>query len=143
MNSATCLFYHKKTEPKHGNNYEQHDNRLSAVVEGRGFELRRSEGDGNCFFYSAAVALQNLEKDLSFSCVLESTGITSGMSITDVAYRLRELLVMEWTTNPDRYQPFLSTPLENEAQLFLQSGYFIEKLGNTMLLALANALSSP
>ena len=52
-------------------------------------------------------------------------------------------MVTEWTTYPERYQAFLSTPLENEAQLFLQSGHFFGELGNTMPLALANILSSP
>ena len=43
--------------------------------------------------------------------------ITHDMSILDVAQRLRTLMVAEWTTNPDRYHPFLSTTLETEAQL--------------------------
>ena len=145
MNSATSLFFHRKTsiETEPGNNYEQHVRRLSAVVQGWGFQIQRCEGDGNCFFYSAAVALLNLEKDGSCSPFLETIGIKPDVSISDVASKLRELLVIEWTTHPERYQAFLSTPLENEAQLFLQSGYFFGELGNTMPLALANLLSSP
>ena len=47
-------------------------------------------------------------------------------------------------THPDKYQAFLSMPLENEAQLFLQSGHFFGELGNTMPLALShNIVSSP
>ena len=65
------------------------------------------------------------------------------MSIAEVACKLRELLVREWTTHPERYQAFLSTPLENEAQLFLQSGHFFGELGNMMPLVLANIVSSP
>ena len=68
--------------------------------------------------------------------------ITHDMSILDVAQRLRTLMVAEWTTNPDRYHPFLSTTLETEAQLFTQSGYFMGEVGNTMPLALANHLCS-
>ncbi len=73
----------------------------------------------------------------------ENMGINNDMSIPDVAQRLRTLMVTEWTTNPDRYQPFLSTTLETEAQLFRQSGYFMGELSNTMPLALVNILSSP
>lgn len=99
------------------------------------------------FFYSAAVALLNIVKKeahstnaISFS---ENMGIGRDMSVSNVAQRLRELIVTEWTTNPDRYQPFLSTSVETEAHLFLQSGHFMGELGNTMPLALANLLSSP
>ena len=69
--------------------------------------------------------------------------ITDDMYITDVAQRLHTLMVAEWTTNPDRYHPFLSTTLETEAQLFTQSGYFMGEVGNTIPLALANMVSSP
>ena len=145
MNSATSLFFHKKTsiDTEHEYNYDQHVSRLSAVVQGWGFQIQRCEGDGNCFFYSAAVALLNLEKDSSYSPILNNIGIEPDMSISEVACKLRELLVTEWTTHPERYQAFLSTPLENDAQLFLQSGHFFGELGNTMPLALANILSSP
>ena len=108
MKSATSLFLHKKTntETEGENNYKQHVDRLSAVVQGWGFQLERCDGDGNCFFYSAAVALRNTEKDESCSHALESMGITNDMSISAAAYRLRQLIVAEWSTNPDRYQPF-------------------------------------
>ena len=52
MNLATSLFFHKKTsfETEHENNYDQHVRRLSAVVQGWGFQIQMYEGDGNCFF---------------------------------------------------------------------------------------------
>ena len=75
--------------------------------------------------------------------LLENLGIHTDMTVTGNSDRLRELLVGEWLNNCDRYQPFLSSPLEDQARLFLQSGHFMGELGNTMPLALANILSSP
>lgn len=146
MNLASSLFFRKDSDIN-VDDFESHNNRLTSIVHGWGFEIITSEGDGNCFFYSAALALQNIvsQKDHSTTRTFlsENMGINHDMSISDVAQRLRTLMVTEWTTNPERYQPFLSTPLETEAQLFRLSGYFMGELGNTMPLALANILSSP
>lgn len=126
MNLASSLFFRKDSDIN-VDDFESHNNRLTSVVHGWGFEIITSEGDGNCFFYSAALALQNIvsQKDYSTTRTFlsENMGINHDMSISDVAQRLRTLMVTEWTTNPERYQPFLSTPLETEAQLFRQSGY--------------------
>ena len=142
MNSAASLFFHRENG-KNQDNFESHSNRLAAVVNAWGFEIISSEGDGNCFFYSASVALlQTLDKETSRS-VLENLGINDGMSMFEIAQRLREMVVDEWVNNPERYQPFVSTGVVSEARLFLQSGYFMGELGNTMPLALANVLSTP
>ena len=59
------------------------------------------------FFYSAAVALFNIigEESCSKDSVtsLENMGINNTMSVSNVAQRLRELIVTEWTSNPERY----------------------------------------
>ena len=87
MTLATSLFFHKKAsiETEHESNYDQHVRRLSAVVEGWGFQIQMCEGDGNCFFYSTAVALLNLEKDSSNLPILNTIGIKRDMSISEVA----------------------------------------------------------
>ena len=62
----------------------------------------------------------------------------------DLAARLRELVVTEWL-GPYRleYENFLTnldTEYENEASDFLKDGHYDSNLGNTMPLAMSNAL---
>ena len=129
--------------------YERHAGRLDAVVRGWGFAILRTEGDGNCFFCSAAVALLKIMDGASTPQItvtlLErlSYGINIDMTVPQIAKRLRELLIEEWFNNSDQYQPFLSSSLQSQATLLLQCGHFIGELGNTMPLALANILLSP
>ena len=151
MNSAASLFqshtFTKPGCPDSEDEYARHAERLNAVVRGWGFETLRTEGDGNCFFSSVAIALSKIMKEASSSqnivTLLENSGICVDMTVPDIAKRLRQLLVGEWLNNSDRYQPFLSSSIQSQAQLFLQSGHFMGELGNTMPLALSNILSSP
>ena len=65
------------------------------------------------------------------------------MSIVDTAQRLRKLIVNEWITNQERYQPYVGGNMEEQANLFLRPGHFIGELGNLMPLAMANLIGSP
>ena len=75
--------------------------------------------------------------------VLENLGINDAMSMFEIDQLRHEMVVDEWLNNPERYQPFVSANVVSEACLFLQSGYFMGELGNTMPLALSNVLSTP
>ena len=119
MNSAACLFqtqtFTKSGCPGSEDHYARHTERLNAVFRGWGFETLRTEGDGNCFFSSVAIALSKIMEDLSSETMitlLESNGIHVDMTIPVIAKRLRELLVKEWLNHSDRYQPFLSSSVE-------------------------------
>jgi hypothetical protein len=74
MNSATSLFLHRESHNS-VDNFESHSNRLAAVVQGWGFEIVRSEGDGNCFFSSAAVSLLQTEEKESLLNIGQSRSV--------------------------------------------------------------------
>ena len=62
-----------------------------------------------------------------------------------MSHKLRELIVHEWISHPEDYQPFLGVGqlLDHEASLFLNDGHFASELGNCMALAMANLLNLP
>ena len=63
--------------------------------------------------------------------------------LTILASKLRELTVQEWLgQHRHKYECFTSTEssFEVEATKFLQNGHYDSELGNTMPLAMANAL---
>lgn len=67
------------------------------------------------------------------------------MSRSTLVQHLRELLVHEWLTNEDEYQPFFDdiANFEAESMKYLKSGFFSSTLGDAMLLGLSNALLLP
>ena len=72
----------------------------------------------------------------------------AGIDLNDVeegiVQKLRQLIVSEWLSNPERYQPFLvDSTVFDEAPAFLQSGQFNLELGNTMPLAMTHVLGIP
>ena len=68
----------------------------------------------------------------------------SGTDVNVLSKTLRELAVKEWRENEDEYQGFLvHSNVSEEAEHFLQCGYFEGELGDTMVLALSNALGLP
>ena len=66
-------------------------------------------------------------------------------SVTEVATKLRQVVVDEWLSNPGDYEPFLTSEQNyyTEAISFLQEGHFAAELGNSMPLAASNALRIP
>ena len=145
MNSAASLFSHGQFDQNPHGGVDDHRNRLNAVVQSWGFQLVNVEGDGNCFFYSVAMSLHHFLQDNieDVTIHLGNLGITADSSNEDTAQRLRELVVNEWVTNQERYQPFVGTNIQEEANLYLRSGHFMGGLGNLMPLAMANILGSP
>lgn len=106
--------------------------------------------NGNCFFLSIAYAIVNsiipnkaISNDLASH--LESLGLMNCKDTNEMSHKLRELIVHEWISHPEDYQPFIGVGqlLDHEASLFLNDGYFASELGNCMALAMANLLSLP
>ena len=65
-------------------------------------------------------------------------------SIPTIARQLRYIAVDEWMKHSEEYQHFLSEDYTvEEAPQFLQQGHFFGPLGNTMVVAISNALGLP
>ena len=116
----------------------EHKQRLKATLLGWRFHLTPVVEDGNCFFTSVAFGLlQN-----ATSIVLD-LGIALESPISVLVSKLREVIVQEWL-GPNRceYEEFLTmdTCYESEANKFLTDGYYDSELGNSMPLAMSNAL---
>ena len=121
--------------------YEAHETRLQNTVDNLGGTQIPVEGDGN-YFSAVAIAIKDLQEspDTSIKEHLMTLPIDFTADLQGLAYQLR-LLVCEWLEHRDYYQSFLtSEQVESSAVMFLQRGYFHGELGNTMVLALANAL---
>ena len=114
-----------------------HTQRLTAVLSSWKSRLVPVDRDGNCFFTSVALELvqnaTNIIRELSM-------GLDS--PVTDLMLKLREIIVGEWT-DWFEYNSFTSSSkdqYEAEANQFLNNTYYDSELGNTMPLAMANAL---
>ncbi len=122
-------------------NLTQHKTRLKTTLRSWNFTLLPVVPDGNCFFTSVAIALVNGGEQLRE--VIASTGLSLNAPLTVLALKLRELIVQEWLgEHRYEYECFTSTEssFEAEATNFLQNGHYDSELGNTMPLAMANAL---
>ena len=94
------------------------------------------------FFTSVAIALVNGGEQLRE--VIAPTGLSLDAPLTIIlASTLRELIVQEWLgQHRYEYECFTSTEssFEVEANKFLQNGHYDSELGNTIPLAMANAM---
>ena len=96
-------------------------------------------GDGNCCFVAAAhgristkfpTPLKDIHPQLTLHCV------------QTLSRELRQIVVREWQQNAEYYSGFLvECDILQEAEKFLQTTFFNSDLGDTVLLALANALN--
>ena len=144
MNSVPSLFF-RGTKSYHSHS-EEHEHRLSNVLQAWDMCRQNIAGDGNCCFHAVAFsimanweALTDRERD-----ALQSHGLLPSMNIETMTTHLRQLTVKEWLGNPSFYQSFLvdSLRVEEEAVRFLMPGYFHGDLADTMVLAIANAIKS-
>ena len=122
---------------------EARKERLRSNASAWSFSIVPVPADGNCFFTAVALALV---QDIATSKPILNriAGVDTNGSIVALAARLRELVVTEWL-GPNRleYENFLTnldTEYENEASDFLEDGHYDSNLGNTMPLAMSNAL---
>ncbi len=117
---------------------QEHLVRLKAILLSWRFHHSPVDEDGNCFF--SAIALGLLQ---NAAYIISGLGIQMDSQITVLVAKLREVIVAEWL-GPNRYdyEEFLTTDIcyESEANHFLTDGYYNSELGNSMPLAMANAL---
>ncbi len=74
----------------------------------------------------------------------ESIELTYSSDLKSMAKELCSLMVRELRSNIDDYQGFVvGSSIEDEAEKFLEDGYFDGDVGNCMPLALTNALGMP
>lgn len=141
MSSVSCLFLTVDSDNA------QHQQCLNNVVQSWGFQIEHTAGDGNCCFAALAFTLcsQHQQIESALPSFFSDVAIDIHTEITDIAYKLRQLAVNEWMKHPSEYQNFLdgNYTVADEAPQFLQQGYFYGPLGNTMVLAISNALGLP
>lgn len=144
MSSVSCLF---ETVDSGVSEYEQHQKRLTEIVDSWGFQLHPVPGDGNCCFSALAFTIHTQQQDIKLRLpqLLVDLGIEDSTSVDDIAYQLRRIAVDEWMSNAEEYQHFLDGEhmVKEEAPTFLKQGHFFGPLGNTMVVAISNALGLP
>ena len=109
--------------------------------------MHHIEGDGNCCFLALAFTLcvQKQEIQSVLPNLFSDVGIHIEAETIDIAYQLQLLAVNEWMQHTEDYQSFLdgNHTVSEEAPQFLQQGHFLGPRGNTMVLAVSNALGLP
>lgn len=122
---------------------------LNSTLATHGLQKISVPEDGNCFFMSVAFGIhqQVLNNTLTKEArdYLENLGLLN-LSTSEMAKKLRALLVDEWLSYPEEYAPFLTDEGSNfteEANAFLQDGHFSSSLGDCMPLATTNILGIP
>lgn len=115
-----------------------HSERLQQVLASWKFSMINVPEDGNCFFTSVALELTNFSKE-----TIEQLGLSLSAPITELVKKLREIIVEEWIgCRRHLYEDFLedSCQFESWANSFKENYFYDCELGNTMPLAMANAL---
>ena len=119
-------------------------------MEGFGLSRVPVAGDGNCFFTAVAFQLHQLMSSTDVPTLvvnsLSSIGITTNITIPQLASLLRKLVVEEWISDLiDNYINFVSDSVDflAEVKKFEQSGYHVGPLGDLMPMAMANVLHMP
>ena len=115
-----------------------HKERLKQLLADWRFSVINVPEDENCFFTSVALELSNFSKP-----TIEKIGLPILAPITALIKKLREMIVEEWLgTRRYLYEEFLTdnSQFERWAIAFKQDSFFDCELGNTMPLAMANAL---
>jgi hypothetical protein len=125
-----------------------HTQRLNDLLKSWKMIKKQIIGDGNCCFRAVAHSLMVNHTSLSnnIPTLFNSIGVSDIKTIPEreFAMKLRELAVSEWQTNSQDYEGFLTnSSVQIESQMFLESGHFNSDLGDTILLALSNALGIP
>ena len=119
----------------------EHQVRLQNILTSWNFILEPVFGDGNCFFTAVALNLiHDLEKNKN---IMDKLGIGHDQPITALVNKLRRVLVDEWLgPNREEYGVVCDHhTYDAEAAKFLNNGYYASVLGDTMPLAMANALT--
>jgi len=148
LKNVLCLLSSVESTENANNNMRD----LDAFLLLNNMERLKIAGNGNCFFVSLATMIQHQLTSDSLhdetKVHLENLGIiidVATSSIEQMATALRRTVVDEWLSNAADYEPFLLSgqDYQEEANAFLQDGYFAAELGNAMPLAASNALHIP
>ena len=146
MSSVASLFFHRQ-ECLPENRCAQDDNdKVSNLLKAWGMELHQICGDGNCCFSATAFALITEQEQIESHCpnYFSSHGLTFSHDLSNLAQQLRNVAVKEWKQNCSFYEEFIvDVNVQEEAEKFLLSGYFYGSLGDSMVVALSNALELP
>lgn len=145
MSPILSLFFHGQS----GSAGTEADRRLlkrNQAINSFGLKLIPICGDGNCCFASVAFNLISMKDTLQQHNMNYFT--EHGLIFTDdiqyLAQQLRILAVKEWKENANFYESFLvDVDISSEADAFLQSSVFNGSLGDSMIVALSNALELP
>ena len=146
--SSVCsIFFNKQTQAATEARpvEEEQQQKLISVLDAWGLQRHPIPGEGNCCFSSVAFALitnHDVLMQHNSSFFTSKKLVTTDVDV--LSKTLRELAVKEWRENEDEYQGCLvHSNVSEEAEHFLQCGYFEGELGDTMVLALSNALGLP
>lgn len=132
MSSVSSLFF------SNINSSASDSSTLDSVIAA--WEMKRVpiDGDGNCCFVAIAHGLQLLKRRNSADSLNQHLDFNC---IKNLSQQLRQIVVKEWRDNTEYYSDFLvDCDIKQEADKFLQSGFFASDLGDTVLLGIANAL---
>ncbi|KXJ14702.1 hypothetical protein AC249_AIPGENE5021 [Exaiptasia diaphana] len=132
---------------------DEHNAILYERASGMSFDVVDIQGDGNCFFAALSFQITNYIMQNAHPMVqdhLEQLGLLKYSSSNELANILRNLVVQEWLSHPERYDSAFNTNTDNangsfeeEARRFLQNGFYSSSLGDAMPLAAANVLQMP
>ena len=146
MSTVCNILLTPKPLPEHSQELEAlHNQHLNDVLTAWKMDRLPIIGDGNCCFSAVACSLVANYKSIceNSSTFFSSIGIGDDehSSQAELAQKLRGITVQEWQNNCQEYKGFLtSSNVLQESQLFLSSSHFDSDLGDTVLLALSNAL---
>lgn len=136
MSSLSSLFFSKVSAPTDSN--EECPSELDSLITSWKMKRISILGDGNCCFSAVAHGLLNTPAVSSLNRTHPELNLSS---VGVLSQQLRQIVVKEWKENADYYAAFLvDCNVREEADKFLQSGWFDSDLGDTVLLALANSL---
>ena len=112
-----------------------------------GLQRQNAAKDGDCFFTSLAFQILEFLSncDVNIRQDFDKNGITNHMTVTEIARRLRELLLQEWWGNHAEYNHLVGEDKDytTDVEHFLTSGHFATSIGDSMPLAAANTLHIP
>ena len=146
MSCVTNVIFHKLE----GNMQSRQDlddgNKLDNLLKSWGMKRHCVAGDGNCFFAAMALGLINDKSKYTEykPDFFTSLGLHEPFDVTALSRKLRILAVQEWKSHASDYEGFIKNlSILEEADKFMQDGYFDSALGDTVVLALSNALCLP
>ena len=109
-----------------------------------GLVLAPAPRDGNCFFHSLSMNIMS-NQEIWTNCLTKIGCDNDKPDITSLSAKLRQAFVNEILgERRDVYQNFLTSDLDysNEANKFLQEGFYSSSLGDLMPLAMATVLQA-